>query len=61
MAAQLRSKPGADTVAVTIGDMTTTRVPGPFRLVYLLGRMGQDPVHQRQHRPGGDTQRAAAH
>jgi len=36
MAAQLQSKPGADSVAVTIGDMTTTRVPGPFRLVYLL-------------------------
>jgi Dimethyladenosine transferase (rRNA methylation) len=28
MAAQLRAKPGADAVPVTIGDMTTTRVPG---------------------------------
>jgi len=35
MAAQLRAKPGA--VPVTIGDMTTTRVPGgPFTLVYLV-------------------------
>ena len=37
MAAQLRAKPGADAVPVTIGDMTTTRVPGaPFTLVYLV-------------------------
>ncbi len=36
MAAQLRAKPGADTVPVTIGDMTTTRVPGSFSLVYLV-------------------------
>lgn len=36
MAAQLRAKPGADAVAVTLGDMTTTRVPGPFGLVYLV-------------------------
>ena len=28
MAAQLRAKPGADAVPVTIGDMTTTRVDG---------------------------------
>jgi SAM-dependent methyltransferase len=36
MAAQLAAKPGADALAVTIGDMTTTRVPGTFRLVYLV-------------------------
>ena len=37
MAAQLRAKPGADAVPVTIGDMTTTRVSGaPFTLVYLV-------------------------
>jgi hypothetical protein len=37
MAAQLRAKPGADAVPVTIGDMTTTRVAGaPFTLVYLV-------------------------
>jgi SAM-dependent methyltransferase len=37
MAAQLAAKPGADAIAVTIGDMTTARVPGaPFSLVYLV-------------------------
>ena len=36
MAEQLRAKPGADAVPVTIGDMTTTRVPGRFSLVYLV-------------------------
>jgi SAM-dependent methyltransferase len=36
MAAQLRAKPGAEAVPVTIGDMTTTRVPGDFALVYLV-------------------------
>src|SRR5580700_7922297 len=30
MVEQLRAKPGADAVPVTIGDMTTTRVPGSF-------------------------------
>ena len=36
MAAQLRMKPGADAIDVTIGDMTSTRVEGTFRLVYLV-------------------------
>ena len=36
MVDQLRAKPGADAVPVTIGDMTTTRVPGTFKLVYLV-------------------------
>ena len=36
MAGQPLAKPGADAVPVTIGDMTTTRVPGTFRVVYLL-------------------------
>lgn len=36
MVAQLRAKPGADAVPVTIGDMTTTRAPGTYTLVYLL-------------------------
>jgi SAM-dependent methyltransferase len=37
MAARLGAKPGADAIPVTIGDMTTTRVPGaPFTLVYLV-------------------------
>jgi SAM-dependent methyltransferase len=36
MAEKLRAKPGADAVPVTIGDMTTTRVPGTFKVVYLV-------------------------
>jgi 16S rRNA A1518/A1519 N6-dimethyltransferase RsmA/KsgA/DIM1 with predicted DNA glycosylase/AP lyase activity len=33
MVEQLQANPGADAVNVTIGDMTTTRVPGAFQLV----------------------------
>ncbi len=36
MVAQLQKKPGADAIDVTIGDMTSTRVDGTFRLVYLV-------------------------
>jgi SAM-dependent methyltransferase len=36
MADVLRAKPGAGAVPVTIGDMTSTRVPGVFSLVYLV-------------------------
>lgn len=36
MVARLRAKEGADGIAVTIGDMTTTRVEGRFRLAYLV-------------------------
>jgi SAM-dependent methyltransferase len=36
MAERLSAKPDADAVPVTIGDMTTTRVPGTFTLVYLV-------------------------
>lgn len=37
MAERLLAKPGAHAVPVTIGDMTTARVPdGPFTLVYLV-------------------------
>jgi SAM-dependent methyltransferase len=37
MAEQLLAKPGAGAVPVTIGSMTTDRVPGgPFKLVYLV-------------------------
>lgn len=36
MAQQMLAKPGADAVPVTIGDMTATRVPGIFKLVYLV-------------------------
>ncbi|HZT67074.1 MAG TPA: class I SAM-dependent methyltransferase [Acidimicrobiales bacterium] len=36
MARQLRAKPGGQDLAVTIGDMTTARVAGDFKLVYLV-------------------------
>ncbi len=36
MVEQLRAKPGADAVRVTVGDMTTTRLPDRFELVYLV-------------------------
>jgi SAM-dependent methyltransferase len=36
MAGRIATKPGGDLVDVTIGDMTTTRVPGEFSLVYLV-------------------------
>jgi len=36
MLEQLRNKPGADAIAVTVGDFATTRVEGSFRLVYLV-------------------------
>jgi hypothetical protein len=36
MADRLRAKPGGEQVAVTIGDMTSTRVPGEFGLAYLV-------------------------
>lgn len=36
MVAQLRRKPGGDTIPVTIGDMARTRVEGRFELVYLV-------------------------
>lgn len=36
MVDQLLAKDGAEQIDVTIGDMTTTRVAGSFRLVYLV-------------------------
>jgi SAM-dependent methyltransferase len=36
MAARLVSKPGAETVEVTIGDIRSTRVSGEFSLVFLV-------------------------
>ena len=36
MVAEMQARPGAERVGVTIGDMATTRVGGPFRLVYLV-------------------------
>lgn len=36
MVAELRAKPEAASIPVTIGDMTSTHVPGNFALVYLV-------------------------
>jgi SAM-dependent methyltransferase len=36
MVEQLRAKPGAERIPVTIGDMATSRIDGAFRLVYLV-------------------------
>lgn len=36
MAARISDKPGGERVDVTIGDMTSTRVPGEFSLVFLV-------------------------
>jgi hypothetical protein len=36
MVEQLRAKPGTELVSVVVGDMTTTRIPGGFQLVYLV-------------------------
>jgi SAM-dependent methyltransferase len=36
MVAQLQAKPGANDIAVTIGDFATTRVDGSFKIAYLV-------------------------
>jgi SAM-dependent methyltransferase len=36
MIAELRRRPGADGVGVTVGDFATTKVDGTFRLAYLV-------------------------
>jgi SAM-dependent methyltransferase len=36
MVERLRAKPGAEDIAVVVGDFATTRVDGSFRLVYLV-------------------------
>ena len=36
MVAELRKKPGADAIGVSVGDFATTRVAGTFRVAYLV-------------------------
>ena len=48
MVARLRSKPGGDAVAVTIGDMATTRVDGTFTVAYLVST--QSTTSRRRQR-----------
>lgn len=47
-AEKLRAKPGADAVTVTMGDMTTTRVAGTFKLVYLVWNAIMNVTTQRE-------------
>jgi SAM-dependent methyltransferase len=49
MVEQLRAKPGGDAIDVAMGDMTTTRVNGSFRLVYLVfNTIGNVETQERQ-------------
>jgi SAM-dependent methyltransferase len=59
MAAQLRRKPGADRVPVTVGDMTTVRLPRTFRLVYLVANTIMNVTTQTEQEDVFRT--AAAH
>ena len=59
MAAKLQEKPGADAISVTIGDMARTRVPGSFRLVYLVWNAIMNVT--TQHEQVAVFENAAAH
>jgi SAM-dependent methyltransferase len=59
MTAVLRGKPGASAVPVTIGDMTSTRVPGAFSLVYLVANTIMNVT--TQHEQVAVFTNAAAH
>jgi SAM-dependent methyltransferase len=48
MVERLQAKPGANGVQVAIGDMTTTRVPGTFRLVYLVANTVMNVTTQQE-------------
>jgi SAM-dependent methyltransferase len=48
MAEQLRAKPGSGAVAVTVGDMTTTIVPGTFSLVYVVANSIMNVTTQQE-------------
>jgi SAM-dependent methyltransferase len=48
MAALMCTKPGADAVPVTVGDMTSTRVPGRFTLVYVVANSLMNVTTQQE-------------
>ena len=49
MVAQLRAKPGGDRIPVTLGDMSTAKVHGACRLVYLVyNTIGNVETQDRQ-------------
>jgi hypothetical protein len=54
MVQQMRAKPGAATVPVTIGDMTSMRVAGRFQVVYLVA----NTIIER-HDSGGTVRHSA--
>ncbi|MGH3210795.1 MAG: hypothetical protein ACRDNO_23870 [Trebonia sp.] len=59
MAAVLRAKPGSADVPVTIGDMTSTRVPGAYSLVYLVFNTNHER-HYAGRAGGGVRERGRA-
>ena len=50
MVAQLRAKPGAESIGVTIGDFATTRVEGTFTLAYLVYNTIENLTPRRTNR-----------
>jgi SAM-dependent methyltransferase len=54
MVQQMRAKPGADAVPVTIGDMTSMRVAARFQVVYLVA----NTIIER-HDSGGTVRHSA--
>ena len=59
MVDQLRAKPGGETIGVTIGDFSTTRVEGSFALAYLVFNTIENLVNQEAQ--VACFQNAAAH
>ena len=48
MVAKLQEKPGADAIAVTIGDFATARVDGTFTLAYLVANTIMNLTSQQE-------------
>jgi SAM-dependent methyltransferase len=48
MVAQLRKKPGGDSIPVTIGDFSVVPVPGSYRLVYIVFNTFFNLLHQEE-------------
>jgi SAM-dependent methyltransferase len=62
MVAELRNKPGGGDIPVAIGDMATTRVPGPFVIEVFVPDLQRlppgetaRPFHLGEHHLGFDT------
>jgi SAM-dependent methyltransferase len=48
MVDQMLAKPGSDSVSVTVGDMTSTVIPGRFSLVYVLANSIMNVTTQQE-------------